>query len=60
MQDRANETIVAMAHVRAAVGPAHEIGLPGFSQLGWAVPRVANAVRPAPSVVVGDAGNAKT
>ncbi|MGU3782205.1 hypothetical protein [Burkholderia metallica] len=54
MQDRENETIVAMAHVRAAVGPAHEIGLPDFSQHGWAVPRVANAVRPAPSVVAGD------
>ncbi|WP_242448867.1 hypothetical protein [Burkholderia metallica] len=55
MQDRTNETIVAMAHVRAAVGPAHEVGLPGFSQRGRVVPRGANAVRLGPSVVAGDA-----
>ncbi|AOK14983.1 peptidase [Burkholderia cepacia] len=55
MQDRANETIAAMARVRAVVGPAHKIGLLGFSQGGWVVPRVANAVRPAFSVIVGGA-----
>ncbi|WP_175925737.1 alpha/beta hydrolase family protein [Burkholderia cepacia] len=55
MQDRANETIAAMARVRAVVGPAHKIGLLGFSQGGWIVPRVANAVRPAFSVIVGGA-----
>ncbi|MBN3828345.1 alpha/beta hydrolase [Burkholderia sp. Ac-20384] len=55
MQDRANEAIAAMARVRAAVGPAPKIGLLGFSQGGWVIPRVANAVRPAFSVIVGGA-----
>ncbi|MCA8299543.1 alpha/beta hydrolase [Burkholderia sp. AU30198] len=55
MQDRANETIAAMARVRATVGPAHKIGLLGFSQGGWVIPRVANAVRPAFSVIIGGA-----
>jgi len=55
MQDRANETIAAMTRVRAAVGPAPKIGLLGFSQGGWVIPRVANAVRPAFSVIVGGA-----
>ncbi|VWC74988.1 peptidase [Burkholderia lata] len=55
MHDRANETIAAMARVRAAVGPAPRIGLLGFSQGGWVIPRVANAVRPAFSVIVGGA-----
>ncbi|WP_232452800.1 alpha/beta hydrolase family protein [Burkholderia ubonensis] len=32
MQDRAAETIAAMARVRAALGPAPRIGLLGFSQ----------------------------
>ncbi|RXV65167.1 alpha/beta hydrolase [Burkholderia stabilis] len=57
MQDRANETIAALARVRAAAGPAHKVGLLGFSQGGWVVPRVANAVRPAFSVIVGGAVN---
>ncbi|MCL4636205.1 alpha/beta hydrolase [Burkholderia sp.] len=57
MQDRANETVAAMARVRAAAGPAHKIGLVGFSQGGWVIPRVANAVRPAFSVIVGGAVN---
>ncbi|VWB78057.1 alpha/beta hydrolase family protein [Burkholderia lata] len=55
MQDRANETIAAMTRVRAAVGPAPKIGLLGFSQGGWVIPRVANTVRPAFSVIVGGA-----
>ncbi|WP_338641881.1 alpha/beta hydrolase [Burkholderia pyrrocinia] len=55
MQDRANEAIAAMARVSAAAGPAHKVGLLGFSQGGWVIPRVANAVRPAFSVIVGGA-----
>ncbi|WP_176046696.1 alpha/beta hydrolase [Burkholderia sp. BCC1644] len=55
MQDRASETIAAMARVRAVAGPAHKVGLLGFSQGGWVIPRVANAVRPAFSVIVGGA-----
>ncbi|MBL3967082.1 alpha/beta hydrolase, partial [Burkholderia sp. KCJ3K979] len=55
MQDRANETVAAMARVRAAAEPMHKIGLLGFSQGGWVIPRVANAVRPAFSVIVGGA-----
>ncbi|KVX52528.1 alpha/beta hydrolase family protein [Burkholderia stagnalis] len=57
MQDRADETLAAMARVRAAVGPANKIGLLGFSQGGWVIPRVANAARPAFSVIVGGAVN---
>ncbi|WP_322066825.1 alpha/beta hydrolase family protein [Burkholderia ubonensis] len=57
MQDRAAETIAAMARVRAAVGPAPRIGLLGFSQGGWVIPRIANEVRPAFSVIVGGAVN---
>ncbi|WP_088511603.1 alpha/beta hydrolase family protein [Burkholderia ubonensis] len=57
MQDRATETIAAMARVRAAAGPAPRIGLLGFSQGGWVIPRVANEVRPAFSVIVGGAVN---
>ncbi|WP_431825810.1 alpha/beta hydrolase family protein [Burkholderia sp. F1] len=57
MQDRAAEAIAAMARVRAAVGPAPRIGLLGFSQGGWVIPRIANEVRPAFSVIVGGAVN---
>ncbi|MBN3816999.1 alpha/beta hydrolase [Paraburkholderia sp. Se-20369] len=57
MRDRANETIAAMERVRAVVGPSHKIGLLGFSQGGWVIPRVANDVRPAFSVIVGGAAN---
>ncbi|WP_232437814.1 alpha/beta hydrolase family protein [Burkholderia ubonensis] len=38
-------------------GPAPRIGLLGFSQGGWVIPRVANEVRPAFSVIVGGAVN---
>ncbi|MBN3818951.1 alpha/beta hydrolase [Paraburkholderia sp. Se-20369] len=55
MQDRADETRAAMLRVRAAVGPENKIGLLGFSQGGWVIPRVANTVRPAFSVIVGAA-----
>ncbi|WP_432207559.1 alpha/beta hydrolase family protein [Burkholderia stagnalis] len=57
MQDRANETRAAMLRVRAAVGSKNKIGLLGFSQGGWVIPRVANTVRPAFSVIVGGAVN---
>lgn len=57
MQDRANETVAAMARVRAAAGPARKIGRLGFSQGGWVIPHVANAVRPALTVIVGGAVN---
>nr|WP_241021555.1 alpha/beta hydrolase [Burkholderia sp. Ac-20353] len=60
MHDRAVEAIAAMSRVRAAVGPTRRIGLLGFSQGGWVIPRVANEVRPAFSVIVGGAVNWRT
>ncbi|MDF3831572.1 alpha/beta hydrolase [Cupriavidus basilensis] len=57
MQDRADEAVVAMTRVRQAIGPNHKIGLLGFSQGGWVIPRVASEVRPAFSVIVGGAVN---
>ncbi|WDD92610.1 alpha/beta hydrolase [Burkholderia sp. FERM BP-3421] len=55
MADRADETRAAWLRVREATAGAHPIGLLGFSQGGWVVPRVASAFRPAFSAIVGGA-----
>lgn len=57
MQERADEARLAMERVHAAVGPDHKIGLLGFSQAGWVIPRVANQIQPAFSIIVGGAVN---
>ncbi|VVE13834.1 hypothetical protein PHO31112_02768 [Pandoraea horticolens] len=57
MEDRADEAVAAISRVRQTVGPGNKIGLLGFSQGGWVIPRVANEVRPAFSVIVGGAVN---
>lgn len=57
MQERADEARLAMEHVQVAVGSDHKIGLLGFSQAGWVIPRVANQIQPAFSVIVGGAVN---
>jgi uncharacterized protein len=61
MADRAAETRAAWLRVRdATAGSAHPIGLLGFSQGGWVIPRVARADRPAFSVIVGGAVSWRT
>lgn len=56
MDDRANETLAALQAVSALDDMNdNRIGFLGFSQAGWVLPRVANRIRPAFTIIVGGA-----
>ena len=56
MEDRAEEALVARRAISAQDGiNANQIGFLGFSQAGWVLPRVANQITPAFTVIVGGA-----
>lgn len=56
MDDRADEAIAAMRAISELnVVSADQIGFLGFSQAGWVLPRVANEIEPAFTVIVGAA-----
>lgn len=56
MDDRANEALAALKAVSAIDSvKSDRIGFIGFSQAGWVLPRIANRVTPAFTVIVGGA-----
>ncbi len=56
MEDRADEASAALQAISALDDVAvNQIGFLGFSQAGWVLPRVANQLTPAFTVIVGEA-----